>query len=141
MYVILSGTCVNLHAEVIKQFDTMIFPEVKDKSGIVKRAANYLIGWIPGVELGSDHPKFTVPPPDDMRRVCMKIHLEPYKKRMLSGEFEGGFDVHKSVQDFTALYQCCLMQYCGKDTFAVRDWRIGRVQNVSISYCTCTDIR
>ena len=133
LYVILSGTCVNLHAEVIKQFDTMVFPEVKDKSGIVKRATNYLFGWIPGVGSGSDHPKFTVPPPDDMRRMCMKIHLEPYKKGMLSGVFEGGFDVHRSVQDFTALYQCCLTQYCGKETNAVNEWGIDRIQNVSIS--------
>ena len=127
------------HAEVVRQFDTMIFPEVKDKSGVVKRAANYLIGWIPGVELGSDHPKFTVPLPDDMRSTCMKIHLEPYKKGMLSGEFEGGFDVYRSVQDFTALYQCCLVQYCGKEIDAVNDWRFSRILIVSILYCTYID--
>ena len=120
------------HAEVVRQFDTMIFPEVKDKSGIVKQAANYLFGWIPGVELGSDHPKFAVPPPEDMRSTCMKIHLEPYKNGMLSGKFKGGFDVYRSVQDFAAFYQCCFTQYCGKDTDAVNNWRIPRIQNVSI---------
>ena len=128
------------HTDVVRQFDTMVFPEVKDKSNIFKRTKNYVLEWI-GVGSGSDHPKFAVPLPDDMRSVCMKIHLEPYKNGMLSGEFEEGFDVHRSVQDFTAVYQCCLMQYCGKETYAVKDWRIGRVQNVSISYCSCTGIR
>ena len=61
----------------------------------------------------------------------MKIHLEPYKNGMLAGEFEGGFDVYRSVQDFTALYQCCLTQYCGKETCAVNEWRIFRIKNVS----------
>ena len=141
LYVVLSGTCVNLRTDVVKQFDTMVFPEVQDRSNIVKRTAAYVWELISGAGSGSDHPKFTVPPSDDMRSICMKIHLEPYKNGMLSGEFEGGFDVHRSVEDFTALYRCCLSQYCGKETFAVREWRIGRVQNVSISYCTCTDIR
>ena len=142
LYFILSGnTCVNLHADVIKQFDTMVFPEVQDRSNIVKRTAAYVWELISGAGSGSDHPKFTVPPSDDMRSMCMKIHLEPYKNRMLSGEFEEGFDVHRSVQDFNALYQCCLMQYCGRDIFPVNEWKIGRVQNVSNSYCTCTDIR
>ena len=109
----------------------MVFPEVKDKSGVVKRAATYVWGLIVGS--GSDHPKFSVPPSDDMRSMCMKIHLEPYKRGMLSGEFEGGFDVHRSVQDFTALYRCCLTQYCGKETNAVNEWWIPRVKNVSIS--------
>ena len=63
----------------------------------------------------------------------MKIHLEPFKNGMLSGVFEGGFDVYRSVQDFTALYQCCLTQYCGRETYAINEWRIYRIQNVSIS--------
>ena len=108
----------------------MVFPEVKDKSGIVKRTTNYLLGWI-GVGSGSDHPKFSVPPPEDMRSICLKIHLEPYKNGILSGMFKGGFDIHRSVQDFTALYQCCLTQYCGKETYAVNLWKISRIQNVS----------
>ena len=128
---ILSVTCVNLHAEVIKQFDTMIFPEVKDKSNIVKRTAASVWNWFVGS--GSDHPKFTVPHSDDMRSVCMKIHLEPYKNGMLSGEFKGGFDVYRSVQGFTALYECCLTQYCGKETYAVNDWEISRIQKVRVS--------
>ena len=57
-------------------------------------------------------------------------HLEPYKNRILSGEFEGGFDVYRSVEDFAALYQCCLTQYCGKETYAVTKWESKRIQNV-----------
>ena len=120
---ILSGIC--LHAEVIKQFDTMVFPEVKDKSSFVRRTTNFVWGLI----AGSDHP---VPLPDDMRSLSMTIHLEPYKNKMLTGVFEGGFDVYRSVQNFTALYQCCLTQYYGKETSAVK-WKISRIQNVSIS--------
>ena len=135
LYVTLSDACMCLHAEVVKQFDTMVFPEVKDKPNIVKRTTNYVLEWF-GVGSGSDHPKFAVPHPEDMRSMCLKIHLEPYKKGMLAGEFKGGFDVYRSVQDFTALYQCCLTQYCGKETYAVNEWGIDRIQKVSISYCT-----
>ena len=123
--------CMCLHTEVVKQFDTMVFPEVKDKSNIVKRTTNYVLEWF-GVGSESDHPKFAVPPSEDMRSICMKIHLEPYKNGMLSGEFEGGFDVYRSVQDFTALYQCCLMQYCGKEIYTVNEWEISRIQKVNI---------
>ena len=135
---ILSGSMC-LHTDVIKQFDTMVFPEVKDKSNIVKQTATFFWGLITGSESESDHPKFYVPPPEDMRKICMEIHLEPYKNGMFSGVFEEGFDVHRSVQDFTALYQCCLIQYCGKETHSVNKWRISRVPNVSI--LNCTEIR
>ena len=123
-----------LHAAVVNQYDTMVFPEVKDKSNIVKRTTNYVLEWL-GVGLGSDHPNFT---PEDMRSICMKIHLEPFKNGMLSGVFERGFDLYWSVQGFTALYECCLTQYCGKET-AVK-WRIPRVLNVSIFQIACTQI-
>ena len=108
----------------------MVFPEVKDKSNVIKRTAYYIWGLMGGGS-GSDHPKFTVPPADDMRSICMEIHLEPYKNGMLSGEFEGGFDVYRSVEDFTALYKCCLTQYCGKKTGTVEEWGIESIQNVS----------
>ena len=115
----------------------MVFPEVKDKSNVIKRTATSV--WNRFVGSGSDHPEFIVPRPDDMRSMCMKIYLEPYKNGMLSGEFERGIDVHRPVQDFTALYQCCLTQYCGKKINAVNEWKISRIKEVSISFCTYTD--
>ena len=119
----------------------MVFPEVKDKfTMIVKRTTNYVLEWF-GYGSGSDRPKFTVPHPEDIRSICMKIHLEPYKNGMLSGVFEEGFNVYRSVKRFTAFYHCCLTQHCGKETNAVNRWIIPRVSNVSTLNCTCTDIR
>lgn len=125
-----------IHAGVVNQFDTMVFPEVKDKFAMIfKRTTNYVLEWL-GYGSGSDHPKFTVPHPEDMRSICMKIYLEPYKNEMMSGVFEKGFNVFFSVKGFNTLYRCCLTQCCGKETYAVDKWKIPRVSNVSILNCT-----
>ena len=103
----------------------MIFPEVKEKL-TTRLKKNYLPTWLQG-----SGPKLSVPPADDMRSMCMKIYLEPYKNAILSGEFKEGFYVSRSVEDFTALYQCCFTQYCGKETDVVNDWKLNKISKVS----------
>ena len=109
----------------IRQFDTMIFPEAKDKSNIIQTLKKYI--W----RTGSDHPTFSVPPLDEMRRMCMEFHLEPVKNKLLAGQFKEGFDISEAVEYFTGLYQCCYCQYYACVESHVYDWKMMAMKNVS----------
>ena len=120
------------HVASIRQFDTMIFPEQKNK-------ASGITGWVNrGVEFitgsGPDHPRFDVPSAYKMRLQCMKMYLEPYKRTLLRGEFQENFDISKAVTVITDLYKCCTHQYCGTSG-AVHPWEIS-LNNVS-SHISC----
>ena len=121
----------------------MIYPEAKDKSTWGKRAWAFFTGS------GSDHHRFEVPSPDKMRSKCLEIHLDAYKKLMLSGIFKGKFEICKAVEGFVSLFQCCLCQYYGSSEFSNNyPWEILRIKTVSdlrlfnrrivqsISYCS-----
>ena len=110
----------------------MIFPEAKDKSNIVKQLQSlkkYLTFW----RSGSDHPTSSVPPLDDheMRRMCMELHLEPLKAKLLAGQFKEGFEIFEAVEHFTGLYQCCYCQYYACVESRVYDWEMIPIKNVS----------
>ena len=108
----------------------MIFPEVKDKSNMFQRAyKKFSFLW--KTHAGSDHPTFSVPPPDEMRHICMEFHLEPVKEKLLTGQFEEGFDISKAVEHLTGLYQCCYCQYYACDESRVSDWEIEPIKKVS----------
>ena len=116
------------HVATIRQFDTMIFPEQKNK-------ASGLSGWYnKGVEFltrsGPDHPRFDVPSAYKMRLQCMKMYLEPYKKTLLRGEFHKNFDISNAVTIITDLCNCCTCQYCGTSV-AVHPWEFSSLNNVS----------
>ena len=117
-----------MYTAKIRQFDTMIFPEAKDnKSNIVKQTLKKLMFW----RAGSDHPMSSVPPLDEMRRMCMEFHLEPVKVKLLAGQFKQGFDIFEAVEHFTGLYQCCYCQYYACTEFHVYDWKMVPITNVS----------
>ena len=118
----------SLHAALIRQFDTIIFPEAKDKSATWPKRF-----WAFFTRSGPDQPKFEVPTPEKMRSKCLEIHLDPYKKQMLSGTFEEKFEICTAVEGVITLFQCCLCQYYG--TGEVSDnypWEIARVKTVSL---------
>ena len=117
-----------MYTAQIRQFDTMIFPEAKDKSNIFKRTFTKYI-W----RTGSDHPTFSVPHPDEMRRMCMEFHLEPVKSKLLTGQltFKQGFDISEAVEHFIGLYQCCYCQHYACDESHVYHWEMKPIKNVS----------
>ena len=117
-----------MYTAQIRQFDTMIFPEAKDKSNIFKRTFNKIL-W----RTGSDHPTFSVPPPDEMRHICMEFHFEHVKGKLLTGQFEEGFDIFEAVEHFTGLYQCCYCQYYACTELYVYEWEVKPIKNVSYS--------
>ena len=106
----------SLSSALIRQFDTMIYPEIKDNSWLNR--AKYGLSGIFGS--GPDHPRFNVPPPHKMREQCLKIYLEPCKRRLLNGEFIANFDIQNVVMEFTDRYNCCAYQ-CYGHAF-VSDW-------------------
>ena len=121
---ILNHTCTVL----IRQFDTMIYPEYKDKSRGFTSIWNMRVAFIIGA--WTDHPRFSVPPSDKMRAHCLRIHLEPYKKGLLEGTFQANFDVHSAVEQFIDLYNCCYRQHYGT-TWIISDWEVLTLKNVS----------
>ena len=114
-----------VYSAIIKQLDTMIYPEIKDNSWLNK--ARGLFGS------GPDHPRFTVPSPHKMRMQCLKIYLEPYKRELLSGEFDANFDIQNAVVQFTDLYYGCVYQYYGTTQHVhVSDWDQHSLNNVRL---------
>ena len=126
---------IYLYTAQIRQFDTMIFPEAKDKYNIFKRTFNKIL-W----RTGSDHPTFSVPPPDEMRCICLDFHLEPVKGKLLTGQFEEGFDISEAVEHFIGLYQCCYCQYYACTELYVYEWKIMTIKNVSCNYLIIKNI-
>ena len=115
---------------VIRQHDTMIFPEAKDKDNIFVRGFTSLVGYFTGSSSGSDHPKFKVPRPDKMRSMCLEIYLNPSKKRLLSGSFKAKWDISKAVEGFVSLFQSCYCQYYGASEISCQEWKISGIRNV-----------
>ena len=111
----------------ILQFDTMIFPEVKDKSNIFKRFINYAFGAT------SNPPEFSVPPIDEMRQQCMTHYLDPFKYQLLTGQFKENFELFEVVDNFAELYQCCLCQYygCSESQNQIYPWKEPKINVVS----------
>ena len=101
----------------VKQFDTMIYPELKDNSWR-NRARDGITGFLGS---GPVRPRLNVPTLYKMRRQCLMIYLEPYKRRLLDGEFEVNFEIQNAVVQFTELYNSCVYQYYGS-TRSVFDW-------------------
>ena len=118
-----------VYSAFIKQFDTMIYPEIKDNSWI-NRASDKITGFFGS---GPDHPRFNVPSPYKMRMQCLKIYLEPYKRGLLSGEFDANFDIQNAVVHFTDLYYGCVYQYYGT-TWHVSDWEQQPLINVRLVF-------
>ena len=51
-----------------------------------------------------------------MRVKCMKIHLEPTRNILTSGQFRKNFDVHGATEGCIGLFRCAYIQYvdhCG----------------------------
>ena len=107
----------------------MIFPEAKDKSNIIVRHFTNLVGLFTGLS-GSDHPKFKVPRPDNMRSMCLEIYLDPFKKCLLSGRFKAQWDISRAVEGFVSLFQSCLCQYCGTSESSYEEWKIAGIRDV-----------
>ena len=105
----------------------MIYPEYKDKFG--RGFALYLQGFVYSTGPETVHPRFSVPPSDKMRAQCLRIHLDPYKKQLLEGEFQANFDIHSAVEQFSDLYNCCFQQHYGTSLFF--DWEMFSLRNVS----------
>lgn len=61
----------------------------------------------------------------------MKFHLEPVKEKLLTGQFEAGFDIFKAVEHLTGLYQCCYCQYYACDVSRVFDWELVPIKKVT----------
>lgn len=96
----------------------MIYPEYKDKSSGVLSSI-----WNKGVALftrsGTNHPRIDS---SKMRKQCLRIHLEPFKRKMLEGDFMAKFDIQRAVEPFVDLYECCAYQYYGTAGPDVHDW-------------------
>ena len=99
-------TCIgNIH-----QFDTMIYPEQRNS------------GWSSRI-FGSAR-NFKVKEPFKMRKLCMNVYLEPYKRMLHSGEFvpQENFDISIVVTYINHLFMCCGNQYCGTSDADVYCW-------------------
>ena len=102
-------TCI----AIIHQFDTMIYPE--------RVKSSRTSGW--GL-FALTHMK--VSPPFKMRKLCMNVYLEPYKRMLLSGkfEFQEDFDISNVVINIDHLFMCCSNQYCGTSDTDVHCWSL-----------------
>ena len=93
--------CVDTIA-YIRQFDTMVFPEVKDRRNIIGRVFEFFSG----------SSEFKVPAPSQMRTTCMEIHLTPTRNIVVTGEYIGKFDIKSAVDGCVGLFRCGYVQYC-----------------------------
>ena len=121
----------------MRQYDTIIYPEVKDKSSRLaawykekKEAfASFFFGQDDDAEI--EHSRFTVLYPYNMRVKCLNIFLEPNKSTLLEGEFQENFDVSLAVTYLLDFYNCCVHQYYGNSGSSVHDWNIPGLNYVS----------
>ena len=128
--------CCCVHVAVVKQYDTIIYPEIKDKSSRFtawyKEKKEALASFFFGQDDAEiEHSRFTVLSPYNMRLKCLNIFLEPYKSALLEGEFQENFDVSSAVTYLLDFYNCCACQYYGTSGPIVHDWNMYRLNNVS----------
>ena len=103
----------------IRQFDTMVFPEVKDRRNIIGRVFEFFSG----------SSEFKVPAPSQMRTTCMEIHLSPTRNILVTGEYIEKFEF--AVDGCVGLFHCGYVQYC--DYYGgEREWVIKESIDVSI---------
>lgn len=88
-----------LYFTVVKQYDTYILPEVKDKS-IISKLWGYIWPWKSDVA-------------DEMRVKCFTFYLNPLKALLLKGKFHSSFDVEPAVMRFLAVVNSSVCQYYG----------------------------
>ena len=69
--------------------------------------------------------KEDVPRPFKMRKLCMIVYLEPYKRMLHSGKFvhQRDFEISNVVTDINDLLMCCGNQYCGSSEADVYCWK------------------
>ena len=117
------------NAAHVLQFDTMILPDVKDKSSnVFKQMFNFAFSAITGAT--SNPTELHIPPIDEMRQKCMNHYLALFKSQFLSGKFEENFKLFELVENFVQLYQCCLCQYYeSQDKIYV--WKESKINRVS----------
>ena len=127
--------CCCVHVAVVKQCDTIIYPEVKDKSSRIvawyKEKKEALSNFFFGQDAEIEHSRFNVPSPYHMRVKCLNIFLEPYKSTLLEGVFQENFDVFLAVTYLMDFYNCCACQYYGTSGPIVHDWNMSGLKNVS----------
>ena len=131
VFVVGFNQCSIFFVAVIRQHDTMIFPEAKDKSNIIVQKFKDLKDYITGSS-GSDHPRFKVPATDKMRSMCLDIYLDAFKKTLLSGNFKENWEICKGAEGFATLFRSCYCQYCGNTEFSHQDWIISRINIVRL---------
>ena len=117
----------------VRQFDTMMYPEKKNK-GTLTGIVEFFTGS------GPDHARFDVPQPYKMRLQSMKIHLEQYKAVLLRGQFESKFDIPKAVGIINDIYQCSARQYCGISGSNVNHWEFSNLLNNVSTTIMMTDM-
>ena len=121
-----------IFAALYRQFDTIIFPEAKDKSNIFMRGLKR--GWELMTGVGSsetDHPKFTVPDVSDIRNRCLDIYLQTPRNTILNGSYPEYFEIKEITENCFSLFQSCFLQLT-EHRGRSHDWNIPEVKNVSL---------
>ena len=91
-----------------RQFDTMILPQVKQKTtkSTVRKWWDSL--WNADA---SESTAITVPAPPVMRSQCMEIFLKPTKDLLVEGNFIPNFSIQGAVEACLGLFECVYVQW------------------------------
>ena len=118
-----------------RQFDTIIFPEAKDKSSIVVRGFKKGWAWLTGsASPGTGHPEFNVPDVLHIRNECLNFYLQSAKDVILNGSYPEYFEIKEITEKCYVLFHSCYLQRT-EHRGSSHDWIMYSVRNVSHELC------
>ena len=91
---------------VYQQYDTMVYPNKRDKSFWQKFTFGYF---------SRSEQEFTVPTPDTMRKECLNFYLTTYHELLSEGNFPAQCDINQFIRNIQHIYNQIKVQVTIKE--------------------------